>query len=87
MGNEIKEKKYIGKYIRNKFGIAKIIDVFKENDIVFLKLDNDIVFDVDRETGEICDKFLRNIYPVTENVDLEERVKDLIDILETRRLC
>ena len=36
MGNEIKEKKYIGKYIRNKFCIAKIIDVFKENDIVFL---------------------------------------------------
>lgn len=86
MENEIKEKKYIGKYIRNKYGFAKVVDAFKENDIVFLELDNNIVFDVNRESGEISDKFLRNIYPVTENVNLKERIKDLIDLIEERRL-
>ena len=83
MNNLEKYKKYIGKYIRNQFGIAKVIDVFEERDTIYLKFDRNIVFDVHRETLEITDKYLRNVYPITEYThNLDERIKDLFDIIE-----
>ena len=79
-----KYKKYIGKYIRNKYGIAKIVDVLENKDKVALKLDNKIVFRVNKETGEINDKNLYDIYTINENKPLENRIKDLIDLIEAR---
>ena len=77
-----KYKKYIGKYVRNQFGIAKIIDVTGNKYYAYLILDNNIVYDVDRETNEINDKYLRNVFPITEHIDLEGRAKDIIDLIE-----
>lgn len=78
-----KYKKYIGKYIRNQYGIAKIVDVLEGKGEVALKLDNKIVFRVNRETGKINDKNLYNIYTIKK--DLKNRIKDLIDLIEVRR--
>ncbi len=75
-------KKYIGKYIRNKYGIAKITNVFTENEITYLKLDKDIVFFIDKETGMRKNDYLNNIYPILGNINLDERIKDLIDLIE-----
>ena len=77
-----KYKKYIGKYIRNKYGIAKIVNVLENEGKVALKLDNKIVFRVNKETGEINDKNLYDIYHINKNKTLENRIKDLIDLIE-----
>lgn len=77
-------KKYIGKYIRNQFGIAKIISVFEEDGIIYLKLDKCIVFDVDRKDGNIIlNHATRDTYPITEYTqNLDERIKPLIELIE-----
>lgn len=73
-------KKYIGKYIRNEFGIAKIIDVYQDEEYlnIFLKFDNNIVF------NSYNKKIIGNTYPITENSKLEGRIKNLIDLIEVR---
>ena len=78
-------KKYIGKYIRNQYGIAKIIDVFEQDGIIYLKLDKYIVFDVDRKDGNIIlNHALRDTYPITEYTqNLDERIKPLIELIES----
>ena len=77
-------KKYIGKYIRNQFGIAKIIDVFEQDGVIYLKLDKCIVFDVDRKDGNIIlNHATRDTYPITEYTqNLDERIKPLIELIE-----
>lgn len=76
-------EKYVGKYVRNQFGIAKIIEVFEANGRIYLKLDRNIVYDVNPITGEIIDHDLRNVYPITKHTHgLNERIKDLFDLIE-----
>jgi hypothetical protein len=69
-------KKYIGKYIRNQFGIAKIVGLLEQNGILYLQVDKDIVYD------SKTNKILGNVYPITEESNLENRIKDLIDLIK-----
>jgi len=79
----------IGEYIRNQYGIAKVIDITPNTFLgVFqLKLDKKIAFIIDKETKEI--KRMIDILPLTKNIDIAKirHSFNIIDLIEVRRLC
>ena len=77
-------EKYLGGYIRNQFGIAKIINVFEEDGTIILKLDKKIVYNALIKTGEILEnQILSEYYPITKYTqNLDERIKPLIELIE-----
>ena len=82
------KEEIIGKYVRNKYGIAKIINVENNNGIDILILDKPIVFIVEIKTGKEAKQIpLTNKFALIENIDLKDRIKNLIDLIEERRLC
>ena len=50
----------IGVYFRNRYGIAKVIDIEKVNGIEVLVFDKNVVFMVNKETGKTRDDILTN---------------------------
>ena len=75
----------VGDYVRNKYGIAKIIDIKNTHGIDVLIFDKDICFLVNKETGEIKDDKLFNQLAIIEGIDINKinsssRVIDLIEV-------
>lgn len=70
----------IGDYVRNKYGIAKIIDI-KTNDkgIDICYFDNDIVFIFDTKLKE--EKYRTHILPLANNVDIN-KIKHSLNIID-----
>lgn len=74
----------VGDYVRNKYGIAKIIDIENNNGIDILEFNKDICFLVNKETGEIKDDKLFNKLAIIDGVDLS-KIKsspNIIDLIE-----
>lgn len=74
----------VGDYVRNKYGIAKVIDIENNNGIDILVFDNPICFLVNKETGEIKDDRLLNRLAIIEGVDVS-KIKsstNIIDLIE-----
>ena len=73
----------IGDYVRNKYGIAKIIDI-KTNDegIDICYFDNDIAFIFDTKLKE--EKYRTHILPLANNVDINKikHSPNIIDLIE-----
>ena len=75
----------VGDYVRNKYGIAKVIDIENKNGIDILEFNKDICFLVNKETGEIKDDKLFNKLAIIDDVDLSKiksspRIIDLIEV-------
>lgn len=79
----------IGEYIRNQYGIAKVIDITPNTflGVSQLKLDKKIAFIIDKETKEI--KKMTDILPLTKNIHIAKirHSFNIIDLIEVRRLC
>lgn len=76
-------KKYIGKYIRNQYGIAEVVDIIEKSGNICLLLDNRIVYFIDTTDNSICSQYLSDTYPITEYTqNLDERIKPLIELIE-----
>lgn len=76
-------KKYIGKYIRNQYGIAEVVDIIEKSGNICLLLDNRIVYFIDTTDNSICSQYLSDTYPITEYTEnLDERIKPLIELIE-----
>ena len=74
----------VGDYVRNKYGIAKIIDIKNNNGIDVLTFDKNICFLVNKKTGEIKDDKLFNQLAIIEGVDIN-KIKsspNIIDLIE-----
>lgn len=74
----------VGDYVRNKYGIAKVIDIENNNGIDILVFDKPICFLVNKETGEIKDDRLLNRLAIIDGVDAS-KVKsspNIIDLIE-----
>ena len=74
----------VGDYVRNKYGIAKIIDIENNNGIDILEFNKDICFLVNKETGEIKDDKLFNKLAIIDGIDLS-KIKsspNIIDLIE-----
>ena len=74
----------VGDYVRNKYGIAKVIDIENKNGIDILVFDKPICFLVNKETGEIKDDKLFNKLAIIDDVDLS-KIKsspNIIDLIE-----
>ena len=73
----------VGDYVRNKYGIAKVIDIENKNDINILKFDRDIAFMIDiKENKEL---YRSNYLPLTEYIDIDKinfssNIMDLIEV-------
>ena len=74
----------IGVYFRNRYGIAKVIDIEKVNGIEVLVFDKNVVFMVNKETGKIRDDILTNKLALLDNIDLTKikHSKEIIDLIE-----
>lgn len=75
----------VNDYVRNKYGIAKIIDIKNTNGIDVLVFDKDICFLVNKETGEIKDDKLFNQLAIIEGVDIN-KIKsspNIIDLIQS----
>lgn len=74
----------VGEYCRNKYGIAKVIDIENNNGIDILVFDKPICFLVDKKTGEIKDDRLLNKLALIDDIDLSKikHSKKLIDLIE-----
>lgn len=72
----------IGDYVRNKYGIAKIVDIENKNDINILKFDRDICFMVDKKTGD--ELYRMKFLPLTEHIDIDKInfSSSIIDLIE-----
>jgi len=85
MSNEIQ----VGEYIRNRYGIAKVVDISFDSllGVNKLKLDNKIAFRVNKETGEIAE--LIDVLPLQSHIDISKinHSPNIIDLIEVRRLC
>lgn len=71
-------------YVRNKYGIAKVIDIENNNGIDILVFDKPICFLVNKETGEIKDDRLLNRLAIIDGVDVS-KIKsspNIIDLIE-----
>ena len=74
----------VGDYARNKYGIAKVIDIENNNGIDILVFDKPICFLVNKETGEIKDDRLLNRLAIIDGVDVS-KIKsspNIIDLIE-----
>ena len=74
----------IGDYVRNQYGIAKIVDIKNKNGIDILVFDRNICFLVNKETGEIIQDRLFNELPLLKEIDLS-KIKsspNIIDLIE-----
>lgn len=74
----------VGDYVRNKYGIAKVIDIENNNGIDILVFDKPICFLVNKETGEIKDDRLLNRLAIIDGVDVN-KIKsspNIIDLIE-----
>ena len=74
----------VGDYVRNKYGIAKVIDIENNNGIDILVFDKPICFLVNKETGKIKDDRLLNRLAIIDGVDLS-KIKsspNIIDLIE-----
>lgn len=81
----------VGDYVRNKYGIAKVVDIKKRKDILngiyfdVLVFDNNICFLANKETGERKeDTPLFNKLPITKDIDLNKvrSSSDITDLVE-----
>lgn len=74
----------VGDYVRNKYGIARVIEVSEDvyNHTITLKFDRDICFIVDKETGET--KYRMNCLPLTNDIDIDKInfSPNIIDLIE-----
>lgn len=71
-------------YVRNKYGIAKVIDIENNNGIDILVFDKPICFLVNKETGKIKDDRLLNRLAIIDGVDVS-KIKsspNIIDLIE-----
>ena len=74
----------VGDYVRNKYGIAKVIDIENKNGIDTLVFDKPICFLVNKETGEIKDDRLLNKLAIIDGIDIK-KIKsspNIIDLIE-----
>lgn len=74
----------VGDYVRNKYGIAKVIDIENNNGIDILVFDKPICFLVNKETGEIKEDRLLNKLAIIDGVDIS-KIKsstNIIDLIE-----
>lgn len=74
----------VGDYARNKYGIAKVIDIENNNGIDILVFDKPICFLVNKETGKIKDDRLLNRLAIIDGVDVS-KIKsspNIIDLIE-----
>ena len=74
----------LGDYVRNKYGIAKVIDIENNNGIDILVFDKPICFLVNKETGKIKDDRLLNRLAIIDGVDVS-KIKsspNIIDLIE-----
>lgn len=76
----------VGEYVRNKYGIARIINIENNNGIDILVFDRNIVFLVDKKTGKIEDDRLFNKLAIIEGIDLNKikHSPNIIDLIELR---
>ena len=76
----------IGDYVRNKYGIAKVVDIENKNDINILKFDRDIAFMID--TKENKELYRTNYLPLTEYIDINKInfSPNIIDLIENSDL-
>ena len=74
----------VGDYVRNKYGIAKVIDIENNNGIDILVFDKPICFLVNKETGEIKDDRLLNRLAIIDGVDVSKikSSSNIIDLIE-----
>lgn len=74
----------VGDYVRNKYGIAKVIYIENNNGIDILVFDKPICFLVNKETGEIKDDRLLNRLPIIDGVDVSKLKPspNIIDLIE-----
>ena len=74
----------VGEYCRNKYGIAKVIDIENNYGIDVLVFDKPICFLVDKKTGEIKEDKLLNKLAIIDDIDLSKikHSKKLIDLIE-----
>jgi len=73
----------VGKYVRNKYGIAKVLEISEDvvKRIQTIKFDRPICFWVNPKTGE--ERNRTNILPITPNIDLDKiKIGKLIDLIE-----
>ena len=71
----------VGDYVRNQYGIAKLVNIEKSNVDIYV-FDRDICFLVNKDTGEIKKRI--NKLPITEYIDLH-KIKsspNIIDLIE-----
>lgn len=74
----------VGDYVRNKYGIAKVIDIENNNGIDILVFDKPICFLVNKETGKVKDDRLLNRLAIIDGVDVS-KIKsspNIIDLIE-----
>ena len=74
----------VGEYVRNKYGIARVIDIENNNGIDVLVFDKNICFLVNKETGEIKEDKLFNKLAIIEDIDIEKikHSSKIIDLIE-----
>ena len=74
----------VGEYVRNRYGIAKVVGIENNNGIEVLIFDRNICFFVDKKTGEIKDDRLFNKLALIEGVNTKKikHSKDIIDLVE-----
>ena len=71
----------VGDYVRNQYGIAKLVNIEKSNVDIYV-FDRDICFLVNKDTGEIKKRI--NKLPITEYIDLNKikSSQNIIDLIE-----
>ena len=74
----------VGDYVRNKYGIAKVIDIENNKGIDILVFDKPICFLVDKETGKITDDKLLNKLALIDDINLSKikHSPNIIDLIE-----
>ena len=74
----------VGEYFRNKYGIAKVIDIKNNNGIDILVFDKPICFLVNKETGKIIEDKLFNQLALIDDIDLSKvkHSQNIIDLIE-----
>lgn len=79
----------VGELVRNKYGIARVINIEEKDGMQVVTFDRNIVFWVNTKTGEIKDDKLTNKLAVTLNIDFSKirHSFNIIDLIEERRLC
>ena len=71
----------VGDYVRNQYGIAKLVNIEKSNVDIYV-FDRDVCFLVNKDTGEIKKRI--NKLPITEYIDLNKikSSQNIIDLIE-----